>query len=38
MTTLAARLKVGKWWRNTIIYRFFRMLFRFIRRIIFGIS
>lgn len=36
--TLAARLKVGKWWRNTIIYRFFRMLFRFIRRIIFGIS
>ena len=32
--TLAARLKVGKWWRNTIIYRFFRMIFRLIRGIV----
>lgn len=36
--TLAARLKVGKWWRNTVIYRFFRMIFRFIRKIVLGIS
>lgn len=36
--TLAARLKVGKWWRNTVIYRFFRMLFRLLRRIVLGIS
>ena len=36
--TLAARLKVGKWWRNTLIYRFFRLLFRMTARIIRGIS
>lgn len=36
--TLAARLKVGKWWQNTVIYRFFRMLFRFIKGVIRGIS
>ena len=36
--TLAARLKVGKWWKNTVIYRFFRLLFRLLRRIILGIS
>ncbi len=36
--TLAARLKVGKWWQNTVIYRFFRFLYRLLRRIILGMS
>ncbi len=31
--TLAARLKVGKWWQNTLVWRIFRFIFRLISRV-----
>lgn len=33
LMTLATRLKLGKWWRNTIIYRLVMLLVRLIRKI-----
>ena len=32
--TLATRIKMGKWWRNTLIYRLLRLIWRAIRVII----
>ena len=34
---LAIRLKMGKWWQNTILYRVFRFFGRFCKRVFHGI-
>ena len=34
---LAIRLKMGKWWQNTILYRVFRFIGRFCKRVFRGI-
>lgn len=34
---LAIRLKMGKWWKNTILYRVFRFFGRFCKRVFHGI-
>ena len=34
---LAIRLKMGKWWQNTILYRVFRFFGRFCKRVFRGI-
>jgi signal transduction histidine kinase len=36
--SFASRYKMGGWWKNTIIYRFFSFIFRTIHKIILGVK
>ena len=36
-TSLALRVKLGKWWENTVIYRLFRFLWRALRALVRGL-
>lgn len=36
--SLATRIKLGKWWRNTVIYKFFHLIWRILRAIGRGIG
>ena len=33
LMTLAARLKAGRWWKNTIIYNLLRVIWKFVKKI-----